>query len=112
MARDEPVADRHEQGGRHSEEERVERRQAEADGSAGDTHSRYPAPLTVSITGGSPSFRRSVITDMRTVLVNGSTFSSHTRLSSSSGLTTAPSALISTSSTPNSFGVSSTARPA
>ena len=51
--------------------------------------SRYPAPTTVSINGGSPSFLRSVITVTRTVVVNGSVFASHTRSSSSSLDTTA-----------------------
>ena len=55
--------------------------------------------------------RRRFITVTRTVLVNGSTCSSHTRSSSVSGLTTAPSARSSTCSTPNSFGLSVTERP-
>ena len=51
------------------------------------------------------------MTVTRTVVVNGSAFSSHTRSSSSSLLTTAPPAASSTSSTPNSLRVSSTGRP-
>ena len=47
-----------------------------------------PAPLTVSITGGSPSLRRSRSTVIRTELVNGSAFSSQTRSTSSSFDTT------------------------
>src|SRR5207248_11644147 len=65
---------------------------------------RYPAPGTVSITGGSPSLRRNVITATRTALVNGSACSSHAFSSSSSALTTVPSARISTVSTANSLG--------
>ena len=55
---------------------------------------------------------RSVITVTRTVVVNGSAFSSHTRSNRSSLLTTAPLAVSSTSSTPNSLRVSSTGVPA
>src|SRR5581483_839934 len=43
---------------------------------------RYPAPTTVSISGGSPSFFRNVITVTRTVVVNGSVCASQTRSSS------------------------------
>jgi hypothetical protein len=56
--------------------------------------------------------RRNVITVTRTVVVNGSAFSSQTRSSSSSLETTAPRAASSTSSTPNSLRVSSTGRAA
>ena len=52
------------------------------------------------------------MTVTRTVVVNGSAFSSQTRSSSSSLETTAPRAASSTSSTPNSLRVSSTGRPA
>ena len=72
---------------------------------------RYPAPTTVSITAGSPSLRRNVITVTRTVVVNGSAFSSHTRSRSSSLDTTPPSAASRTSSTPNSLRVNSTGLP-
>src|SRR6266511_4730633 len=53
---------------------------------------RYPAPGTVSIGGGSPSLRRSVMMVTRTTWVNGSMFSSHAFSSSCSADTTAPSA--------------------
>src|SRR5579859_7540860 len=73
--------------------------------------SRYPQPTTVSIGSGSPSLRRSLATVTVTVLVNGSAFSSQTRSSRSSALTTAPSATSSSSSTPSSFLVSDSGRP-
>src|SRR5438067_13299092 len=53
---------------------------------------------------GSPSRLRSPETVMRTALVNGSAFSSHARASSSSALTTPPSAATRTSSTANCLG--------
>src|SRR4051794_41658683 len=62
------------------------------------------------MTGGSPSLRRSVMTHMRTVFVNGSACSSQTRSSSSSVDTAWPAADSSASSTPNSFGVRSSMR--
>jgi hypothetical protein len=67
--------------------------------------------VTVSISGGSPSLRRSRITVTVTALVNGSACSSQTRSSSSSALITAPSADISTCSTPSSLRVSGTSCP-
>src|SRR5207247_8499761 len=76
------------------------------------TTTRYPAPTTVSISGGSPSFFRSVITVTRTVVVNGSALASQTRSSSSSLDTTAPRALTSSSRMPNSLRVSSSGLPA
>ncbi len=72
---------------------------------------RYPDPTTVSMIAGSPSLRRNVIIVTRTVVVKGSAFSSHTRSSSSSLLTTAPCAVSSVSSTPNSLRVSSIGSP-
>src|SRR5262249_32301823 len=59
--------------------------------------SRYPLPVTVSIGSGSPSLPRSRPIVTVTVRVNGSAFSSHTRSSSSSALTTPPSATRSSS---------------
>src|SRR5439155_24189385 len=79
-------------------------------GQAGTT-TRYPAPTTVSIRGGSPSFLRRVITVTRTVVVNGSALASQTRSSSSSLDTTPPRALISSSRTPNSLRVRSSGLP-
>src|SRR6516162_6243713 len=63
----------------------------------------YPVPVTVWITGGSPSLRRSLLIVMRTTLVNGSVNSSQARSRSSSALTTAPSAASRISSTASSF---------
>ena len=37
-------------------------------------HIRYPLPTTVSISGGSPSLRRSRVIVTETMLLNGSTF--------------------------------------
>src|SRR5579883_3250017 len=53
---------------------------------------RYPTPATVLMIQGSPRRLRSAETVMRTALVNGSAFSSQARSSSSSALTTPPSA--------------------
>jgi putative ABC transport system permease protein len=58
----------------------------------------------VSMTGGSPSLRRSRLTVTLTAVVNGSAISSHARSSSSSADTTRPWAASSSSRTPNSFG--------
>jgi hypothetical protein len=69
---------------------------------------RYPTPATVAMIQGSPSRLRSPETVIRTAFVNGSAFSSHARCSSSSALTTPPSAATSTSSTANCFLVSGT----
>ncbi len=68
-----------------------EQGQPRADGQPGHG-SRYPAPVTVSTSGGSPSLRRSVMTVTRTTLVSGSMFSSQTFSRSCSALTTVPSA--------------------
>src|SRR6185369_7199538 len=85
-----------------------QQRQANTDGQpghpAGCVHAmRYPTPVTVCTTSGSPSLRRSVITVTRSTLVNGSTFSSQAFSSRNSALTTAPSARSSSSSTLNSL---------
>jgi hypothetical protein len=69
---------------------------------------RYPTPVTVAMTHGSPRRPRSAETVMRTAFVNGSAFSSHARSSSSSALPTPPSAVTSTSSTADCFRVSPT----
>src|SRR5260370_1099387 len=58
--------------------------------------------MTVSITGGCPSFRRSRRTVTATALVNGSACSSHTCSRSSSAVTPPPSAEPSTPSPPRS----------
>src|SRR5450756_293762 len=96
------IAEREEKKAHDEEQQTV--RQREAQPQAGATpHSRYPAPGSVSMGCGSPSFLRSVITVTRTTLLKGSVFSSQTFSSSSSLDTTPPSAASSTSSTPNSL---------
>src|SRR5579859_4015759 len=74
--------------------------------------SRYPLPTTVSIGSGSPSLRRSRPIVTVTVRVNGSAFSSQTRSSRSSVLTTLPLATRSSSRIPISLRVSESGRPA
>ncbi len=71
-----------------------------------------PTGVTVSISGGWPSFARSRLIVIRTVLVNGWVASSHTRTSSSSLETTDPAAASRTSSTANSFADSGNSSPA
>src|SRR5262249_46144534 len=73
---------------------------------------RYPEPVTVSISGGSPSLRRSRARVTRTVLSNGSNRSSQRRRRRTSVLSTRPSARRSVSSRSNSRGGSLTGRPA
>src|SRR5438093_12908578 len=68
---------------RQEESPGVEQGETEADGGTprpaarGGHGMRYPTPGTVSMTGGSPSFRRSIMTVNRTTPVNGSAGSSH-----------------------------------
>jgi hypothetical protein len=71
--------------------------------------SRYSLPTTVSISGGSPSLRRSRATVTETMLLNGSRWAFHTCSSSSSALTTRPSAASSSSRMPNSLRVGDSA---
>src|SRR3569833_893097 len=72
---------------------------------------RYPAPGTVSMRGGSPSLRRSRIMVTRTVLLNGSMFSSHAFSSSRCTETTPPPARSSSVRTANSLMARSIGRP-
>ena len=64
------------------------------------------------MTGGSPSLARSRRIVVLTAVVNGSAASSQTRSSSSSAETTRPAAASRHSRTANSFGLSSSRRPA
>src|SRR5437667_3332892 len=83
------VADCHDDRSAHGEQAGVEQRQARADRQLrAAAHIRYPLPITVSISGGSPSLRRSRVIVTETMLLNGSTSASHTCSSSSSALTT------------------------
>src|SRR6266536_6338129 len=88
------------------EEERPRVQQGEPDPDSGlppPCHGmRYPAPGRVWMTGGSPSFRRSIMIVNRTTPVNGSMCSSQAFSSSCSAETTPPSARRSSASTANS----------
>src|SRR5262249_17675314 len=106
---DQQVADRDQGGAGQQEQPAVQGGQPQPQ--RGPHRIRYPTPGTVSITGGSPSLPRSVITVIRTLLVNGAACSSHAFSSSRSALTTAPSACSSTSSTANSLRDSGRKRP-
>src|ERR1043166_8996727 len=87
------VADRDDDRPAPGKEAGVEQSQARANGQRRPAaHIRYPLPITVSISGGSPSLRRSRVIVTETMLLNGSTSASHTCSSSSSALTSAPSA--------------------
>src|SRR5439155_24613922 len=110
---DDRVAHREQHDAHGQEDPGVPRREAQADRWARQVHqiTRYPVPMTVSITGGWPSLRRRFMSVTRTVFVNGSGCSSHTRSSRVSALTTAPSARSVTSRTPNSLGLSEIGRP-
>src|SRR5215472_3156522 len=77
----------------------------------GDHGMRYPLPWMVSMTGGSPSFRRTIIIVNQTTPVNGSACSSHARSRSCSAETTPPSARSSSARTANSFRDSPSGRP-
>src|SRR5579863_3017770 len=101
----EDVADRDDDRTAHGEEAGVQKGQPGPDGRPRAPHIRYPLPTTVSISGGAPSFRRSRVIVTATMLLNGSALTSHTCSSSSSALTSAPSAASSISRTPNSFRV-------
>ncbi len=111
------------------EEAAVESGEPQAGGAAGQSQPRAGVsrgramPITALRCGSPPSrrsrsraARRAWLADRLMVIltapVNGSAFSSHTRSSSSSAETTRPWAASSSSSTPNSFGVSSRSRPA
>src|SRR6266516_2749959 len=86
------VADRHDDRPAHGEQAGIQHGQPCPDGQPRAAHIRYPLPTTVSISGGSPSLRRSraIVTD--TMLLNGSACAYHTCSSRSSALITAPSA--------------------
>ena len=91
--RHQAVADCHDDRSAHGEQAGVEQGQACANAQLrAAAHIRYPLPTTVSISGGSPSLRRSRVIVTETMLLNGSTSASHTCSSSSSALTSAPSA--------------------
>src|SRR5262249_17093457 len=64
---------------------------------------RYPAPGTVSMTGGSPSLRRVIMMANRATPVNGGPCSPHAFSNSCSAETTPPSACKSSASTANSL---------
>ena len=69
------VADRDDDRPADGEQAGVEQGQACADGQPrAAAHIRYPLPITVSISGGSPSLRRSRVIVTETMLLNGSTF--------------------------------------
>ena len=109
--RDQDVADCDDDRPADGEQAGVEQGQAGADGQPrAAAHIRYPLPTTVSISGGSPSLRRSRVIVTETMLLNGSTSASHTCSSSSSALTRAPSAASSISRIPNSLRVSESGR--
>ena len=109
--RHQDVADCHDDRPAHGEQAGVEQGQSGADGQPrAAAHIRYPLPITVSISGGSPSLRRSRVIVTETMLLNGSTSASHTCSSSSSALTTAPSAASSISRIPNSLRVRDSGR--
>src|SRR6266542_2023931 len=109
--RHQDVADRHNDRPTRGEQAGVEQGQSCANGQPrAATHIRYPLPITVSISGGSPSFRRSRVIVTETMLLNGSTSASQTCSSSSSALTRAPSAASSISRIPNSLRVGDSGR--
>src|ERR1700726_801544 len=89
--RNEDVADSHDDRPAHGEQAGVQQGQPGPDGQPHAAHIRYPLPTTVSISGGSPSLRRSRAIVTETMLLNGSAYASHTCSSSSSALTRAPS---------------------
>src|SRR5262249_35017763 len=97
------VGDRDDERAAHCEQPGIEERQPRPHGQPWDAHSRYPLPTTVSISGGSPSLRRSRATVTETMLLNGSRLASPTCSSSSSALTTRPSAARSSSTIRNSL---------
>ena len=71
---DEQITERQQDGAGDQEDNPVKNRQAQPDRGGRPAHqaSLYPTPMTVSTTGGSPSFRRSVMIVIRTTFVNGS----------------------------------------
>src|SRR5579864_9025906 len=86
------VADRHDDCPADGEQAGIQQGQPCPDGQPRADHIRYPLPTTVSISGGSPSLRRSRVIVTETMLLNGSRLASHTCSSRSSALTRAPSA--------------------
>src|SRR5258708_829443 len=84
--RHQDVADRHDDRAAHGEQARVQQGQPCPEGQPRAAHIRYPLPTTVSISGGSPSLRRSRAIVTETILLNGSACASHTCSSSSSAL--------------------------
>src|SRR5581483_12153578 len=110
-ARHEDVADCDDDRPADGEKPRIEQGEAGAYGQPrAAAHIRYPLPITVSISGGSPSLRRSRVIVTETMLLNESTSASHTCSSNTSALTRAPSAASSISRIPNSLRVSESAR--
>src|SRR5438128_828281 len=111
MVDDLPKGEIHQRDERHAgEEERpgVEQREPDPDrrrppAAWGGHGMRYPVPGMVSMIGGSPSFRRTIIMVNRTTPVNGSMCSSHAFSRSCSAETTPPSARSSSARTANSF---------
>src|SRR6202044_3817150 len=81
---------RHDDGPARGEQAGIEQGQPGPDGEPRAAHTRYPLPTTVSISGGSPSLRRSRAIVTETMLLNGSALASHTCSSISSALTPAP----------------------
>src|SRR5215469_15696516 len=101
---DEPVGGRNQYPAHDQEQPGTGQRDPGPDAPDSAPHgTRYPPPMTVSMSGGSPSLRRNRITVTATALVNGSANSSQTCSSSCSALITPPSATSSTSRTPSSL---------
>ena len=72
-SRDQDVADCDDDRAADGEQAGVEQGQAGANGQPrAAAHIRYPLPITVSISGGSPSLRRSRVIVTETMLLNGS----------------------------------------